>query len=1749
VQDNARGKFDMETPEKETLTAAWMADIEPLYHQSQMMEIWRRMQALPPVWEWRGCQSRIWAGRLASGLGSQRLGNVLHTRNYRRHAGDLGAATYYAHTLLGQYGPLKAREFLNGLQEPAAGERPEIAQYYFTMQAMVAAEFRDFEVASRYMKRAAEYPMERPWLEVMQSHLLEKQDRYEEALEVARSSLSSNPNYRPGILSTAHLLQVLDRDEDALALLRGAMERTQSSPIASALACLELDLGLEKEALATLDRVWELSPLADRYFRGWIERSRTTLACRQGDLEKAREFSARAVALAPRVDKYQRELDKRLAEADPLRRRRCLAVDFVRQHHKTCAPATLTALAGYWGVKVEHLELAEKICYDGTPSHSQRQWAEGEGFVTREFTVTWEVAVALIDRGVPFALSTMSVNSGHLQAVVGYDELRKCLLLRDPYHYYLSEAIVPDFLEIFEAFGPRGLVLLPRDEAHRLEGLDLPDSTFYDQLHGIHCALEEHQRERAGELFESLKGTAGNHWIICATGWALGAYDANPAATLQHVDRWLEQFPDNPRLLRIKLDLLEALATRGERLEYLNQLVAQHPREPLFQARLAAELQLDGRELPRAKQLIRSALKKNPTDPEMLKILADILWNEGRLEEAADIQRLATCAAQHNEYYAECYFYMLQHLRRTEEGLGFLRSRFAELGHLSGETAQTLFKCLANVCLVDEGFAVLEEALAKRPEDGALILFYADALARYGRVEKAGRLLETARGKVRHSHWLRVAAEVATYRADLVQALKYWQEVLEQEPLALDAHQHVVQFLAETQNRGEALAHLDRMCRRFPGHCGLLRLRAQNVTQEPFAVLEPALRELLAANPVDTLARCELVHCYSNAGRHDEAMAEAERVIALAPRHPGGYALRGDLLWQRGRKAEARADYEQALRLDVNSGYAMNKLVETAANEAERMAALDLIQAELVRQVVFEDALPAFRTAAHGLLPPEKVLARLQEALAARPDLWTAWSVVAHQLANMNQLEDALRYSEEACRKFPLIPRIWIGHGHILRLRGDTQEAIKAMEQALVINPRFGEAAFYLADLYAKKGDLAGARKVLERGTAYSPLDASLHAALGWTLWRMNEGEAAVEQAKMALRINPTLENAWELLQTIAANWNQPRLAVEVARELTQQRPGDPMAWVMLADCLAAWREEECLSAVEKAISLNPLLEVVHDAKARFLVMFNRCDQALAACLEGPLQPPPLRLRLRAAWIESQRGSLAKAIERVKEALAESPAHYGALSLLCQWHRESGETEQALAAAERMVQVAPHEPEPLKLVAELQHALNNPKAAVASLRRVLELDSRDEYVHQLLALLLTEIAEAGGDADEAQQNAKEAMRFVQQECARRSNDVMLCLEMRLLLLRGETDHALARFVKICRMTEVEGDWGLFNAMDKLMNCHQYTEGRRIVNEALSCFDDEKGPVSALPCNPHLGALDVFLRFLEGEYAIPRYVKRVPQESVFFKALLDRYLMSAADAHERAVIHSLPFPWFLPRQLRRLNESYHQVLSGEPALAVKYAAALAVCGEYEKLREWYIKARSQGLVDGELYFYGLCALLEARDWSKAKEVLAEGLSVRQRAGVRQYLLLVATLFELMDGNKEKARDLFGLLPFEKTCGNGQSLHGLIQTWLEWESCGQPGTWQATYQLVKRLDVALEGQCLLSQNRPNRRLIEEVLGRWVKTGAWPGLRLWRWWRQFRWGWFALPFVPFALPLLCFPRLELRRWMVRYYWYWRR
>ena len=124
------------------------------------------------------------------------------------------------------------------------------------------------------------------------------------------------------------------------------------------------------------------------------------------------------------------------------------------------------------------------------------------------------------------------------------------------------------------------------------------------------------------------------------------------------------------------------------------------------------------------------------------------------------------------------------------EALAFLRRRFEELGGRSGLPVRSLSWALDQLDQCDEALAVYDAALARRPDDGNLALFAAEAFSRFGRHDRARELLDHARDRSRG--WARVAARHAEAEGRPDEAMTYWRRVLEVEPLAIDAHEEML---------------------------------------------------------------------------------------------------------------------------------------------------------------------------------------------------------------------------------------------------------------------------------------------------------------------------------------------------------------------------------------------------------------------------------------------------------------------------------------------------------------------------------------------------------------------------------------------------------------------------------------------------------------------------------------------------------------------------------------------------------------------------------------------------------------------------------------------------------------------------------------------------------------------------------------------------------------------------------------------
>jgi len=93
--------------------------------------------------------------------------------------------------------------------------------------------------------------------------------------------------------------------------------------------------------------------------------------------------------------------------------------------------------------------------------------------------------------------------------------------------------------------------------------------------------------------------------------------------------------------------------------------------------------------------------------------------------------------------------------------------------------------------------------------------------------------------------------------------------------------------------------------------------------------------------------------------------------------------------------------------------------------------------------------------------------------------------------------------------------------GHFLARRGFSAEAEAEYKAALRLSPHYTPAAINLADLFRQLGRDADGEGVLRTAIAASPRDGGLYHALGLTLTRLKQPEAALEEIRRAAELEP----------------------------------------------------------------------------------------------------------------------------------------------------------------------------------------------------------------------------------------------------------------------------------------------------------------------------------------------------------------------------------------------------------------------------------------------------------------------------------------------------------------------------------------------------------------------------------------------------------------------------------------------------
>ncbi len=1302
--------------------------LKKLRMDGRHLEAWTLVKDLAPPEEWPTQEGRLQGARLLDRIGASKRAERLILREWRRRQNPERVLGDLFWEVLNRRGAFLTWQWLRR-HAPTAATAAEDRSDYEGCLAVVLMRMRDFEAAEAALDRGRALEPDCRWFDLLHADLLQEKDLRVEALDRATRVAQADPGYVSAIRTQAELLVELDREDEALQVLKEGCARLQCASLITQRVALLIERNELAEAEAMLPDYERFLPLMDDRHADWLHGRRCDIASARGDIAEA----LREARQVKNSGFYRLVAEKLSAEgASENLRRVTLNVPFVRQHHKTCAPASVTSIARYWKRGVDHLELADEICYDGTPDYRERQWAESHGWAAREFTVSVEAAQTLIDAGMPFVMDTVHPGGAHAQVISGYDAYRTVLFIRDPGHPHTGEFMAAESLAEQAPYGPRGFVLVPEGEAaDRLAGIELPDAILHDHFHRLRLALAGHDRDAAAIELNSLRLDHAHHRLHWQAELALARYDNDQTALLAALEELLLRYPKVENWQTERLNTLRDLQGREAFQRALRELCREGGGHPIHWRMLARELHWDAPLVPEARRWLRRVHRAR-LDSVAILTEANLLWEARQFDEAAELYRLAACLDEDNEGLWTSWFRAARWTRQPEAALAMLRKRFEAKGDLSPGPAETLYQSLEQLNLSHEAMAVLEESLSRLPEDADHALFVAGECLRWNRTQRAREILNGIRKNARAAAWHRVQARLARQEGDGAAQLHHWRAVVADQPQDADARRNVAWLLEIQQGVDAALAWLRESCAARPFDWNLHVALLDWSRDQGHEVWEQAVRELIRIDPMDAWAQRELADVLRAQKRHSEAHAALDRAATLQADNPPQHNIRASVFEAEGRLEEAREECRRALSLEVDTNYAMRMLLRLCRGREQRLEQIRFIQEQIRLQTTSGDAVLTFVEQARPYLEDHELETFLVEAHTARPDLWHTGVQLAEHRRNCGRTDEALALLRAITERFPMMPRGWMDLAFCLEASGDRAAAIQAGERARELNPGWAWGMRALSEMMRKSGDCAGARSVLEETLRHNPRDAITHGWLAEVLWQQGHKSEALDRLAAAVDMDPGYNWAWDKLGEWGEAAGRPEAARDAAEKLLRERPAEARTWQIRAEQLTQPGEfEQRLAALDKAMELAPDQPRLADIKARVLALAGRYDAALKTCREHP--SGDISLRLREAWILWQRGSGDDAIRVMEAALEEDPGHVWGWQLLTDWHQERQAYDRAELACRQQVRLLPQDEVPLGYLGSLLQAQGKRREACETYERALEVSPF--YLFALFRLL------------------------------------------------------------------------------------------------------------------------------------------------------------------------------------------------------------------------------------------------------------------------------------------------------------------------------------------------------------------------------------------------------------------------------
>ena len=490
-----------------------------------------------------------------------------------------------------------------------------------------------------------------------------------------------------------------------------------------------------------------------------------------------------------------------------------------------------------------------------------------------------------------------------------------------------------------------------------------------------------------------------------------------------------------------------------------------------------------------AEKTLKEAIAQNPRDPNTNLALALVLQTMNRGADAEPYLRAAVDAAPNARTKMALADYYIRR-QRPDEARPLLQG-MASAPETATEATVRLALIADSQGRADEALTLLDGLLKTNAKDPGVLAAKADVLRGQRGLDEALRVADAAVAAAPQSvfgHFARARVLAAT--GQYSRAEQEFSQVLQLNPRAVAAQVEMA------------------------------RLKLQKGLADPSVALAS---EAAQADPTSIDAKLVLARGLILKHDYPRARGVLDEALVRNPASAAAYAERGLLLGMQKDLPGARAAFQRASELNPASVAAVAGLTAldvAAQNQVAALARLDEQIKKYPTNTAFLLLAAQTRMSVKDLAGAEQLLVR---AVQIDPSVLPAYGLLGQIYLTQHRLDEAVAQFEKLASTQERPVGALTAAGMIYELQNRPNEARKAFERALALDPNAGVAANNLAWMYAESDvKLDVALQLAETARAALPARTEVHDTLGWLRYKRNEFGDAIAALRKSVELDPT---------------------------------------------------------------------------------------------------------------------------------------------------------------------------------------------------------------------------------------------------------------------------------------------------------------------------------------------------------------------------------------------------------------------------------------------------------------------------------------------------------------------------------------------------------------------------------------------------------------------------------------------------